>query len=784
MLKEKPPKGAAGRTQYNDQRANMIPYPFLYPSNGALPYPNTFHPIVNNYNISANPFTRSGIDRISTIHEDYLLPSVVGEKNTTIASRRAIHNLIRNMILNNLDGQEVDLGSRLNESLFSKVSMLEAHPYHYATSLSNPYRTNPFDMIVIRTGYPIRYNPDTTLVKLGRENVSMNLRLYRLSNVEFRYATLAFFPQRELNPWRELLFYQEVRDVILQKTISPHFVMAYGYFMCRSRIDYDAINRARGDSLALQNYRENQLRLCQGKLEEKRRGMVAGVGVTASPAVGGPFFQKGGVLLVDNTNKVLLIRDKTTNRFREFGGDFTATANDITNFKKLVAWTAIRSSRYQLSFRWEDLDPAHAYDTPTYRCYVLLSNTPLVESLIDDGLLLDMTTMTAGALALITSIDPLTQIFLGAFIGGGVTIPPRASNVTVNTQKERSRLSFVRFEEGFTRTFSDQVTPQTLSRDSGVSLMILTESPTYNIMQWCSRKYDVVSGSIMKMERLGIYPDDIWYSVFFQILQGSYTMLEKNLFIRDLNLAKSVFIKDLPVLSNQFWIYSIAGFDFYVPNKGYLVQFDVGGTERTDFATKVSLSDENKVEGGEFIAEVQSLFLETAFTSNVSIYTNQPSSEVRNRMRGINTDIGIKLGGTPGTQPKDLLLQIILDHLPMFYHPKVGYTLTPEELNSLSPTPPPSLKKGEIVAYLGNVPRFGVAPSYKWGYVWENPAGTYTIYSRRSDGTKDSFTKPRGSIRRFASSAKLLDLVLPSGVIQITDAPRLNMENCIEHYTV
>jgi hypothetical protein len=346
--------------------------------------------------------------------------------------------------------------------------------------------------------------------------------------------------------------------------------------------------------------------------------MVAGIGMSASPGgLGGGSFQKGGVLLVDSTNKVLLIRDKTTNHFREFGGDFTATANDPTNFKKLVAWTAIRSSRYQLSFRWEDLNDSHKYETPVgstpYRCYILLSNTPLVESLIDDGLLLHMNGMTSADVARITSIDPLTQMILIALIGRTVGPPTTQSNITVNTQKERSRLSFVRYEEGFTRTFSDQVTPQTLSRDSGVSLMILTESPTYNIMQWCSRKYDVVSGSIMKMERLGIYPDDIWYSVFFQILQGSYTMLEKNLFIRDLELAKSVFIKDLPVLSNQFWIYTIDGFDFYVPNKGYLVQFDVGGTERTDFATKVSLSDENKVRSREFIVEVQSLFRPAAF---------------------------------------------------------------------------------------------------------------------------------------------------------------------------
>jgi hypothetical protein len=378
----------------------------------------------------------------------------------------------------------------------------------------------------------------------------------------------------------------------------------------------------------------------------------------------------------------------------------------------------------------------------------------------------------------------LTSRILQQWITAAKPLPTTQSNITVNTQKERSRLSFVRYEEEFTRTFSDQVTPQTLSRDSGVSLMILTESPTYNIMQWCSRKYDVVSGSIMKMERLGIYPDDIWYSVFFQILQGSYTMFEKNLFIRDLKLAKSVFIKDLPVLSNQFWIYTIDGFDFYVPNKGYLVQFDVGGTERTDFATKVSLSDENKVVPRNFVADVQSLFQPAAFTANVSIYTNQPSTEVQTKMNTINADIGTKLGGT--LSEKEILLETILDHLPMFYHPKIGYTLTTEEENSLSPTPPRSLRKGEIVAFRDNVGAVGVVPPYKWGYVWENPSGSgrYTIYSRQSDGTRDSFMKPRGSIRTFSSTSKLLDLVLPSGVTPITGAPRLNMENCIEHYTV
>lgn len=106
-------------------------------------------------------------------------------------------------------------------------------------------------------------------------------------------------------------------------------------------------------------------------------------------------------------------------------------------------------------------------------------------------------------------------------------------------------------------------------------LTVLTESPTYNFMQWVSKKYEPI-GNNYQMIHTGYYDKKIWESVLFQIMVGLYALQYNHIHITNFSLQNNVYIKDLTNVpaTTTFWKYIINGISYYVPNYGYLVLFD------------------------------------------------------------------------------------------------------------------------------------------------------------------------------------------------------------------
>jgi hypothetical protein len=111
--------------------------------------------------------------------------------------------------------------------------------------------------------------------------------------------------------------------------------------------------------------------------------------------------------------------------------------------------------------------------------------------------------------------------------------------------------------------------------DSGKILIALTEAPTQSLIQWTSKQYqkDV---NIRKMINQGCYSEGIWMSILFQLLSGLHILKQENIFIRNMTIKDSIFIKDLKMesYSSGWWRYRIDGLDYNIPNYGYLLQID------------------------------------------------------------------------------------------------------------------------------------------------------------------------------------------------------------------
>lgn len=657
----------------------FIPVIGAFNPNGHL-IPNTITPVANHYTINvSNPLTSHPLEVLNDLYEDYLLPSLVNQKYSTVESRITIYNILRNTIINKVDGQEIAYASPYYRSILSYVKVLETNPYHLTKDGRQPYHTNPYDMVVLSSGYPIRYMQNGCAVDLGRENVNINLRIYRLNNGEYFYPKLPFLRELHLNPWRELLYYQYVQKNIVHAKRSPHFVTHYGYCLMRSKINFDGFNEKRGDKARLDRYRRKILGMYRQRLEETR--VAIGGNLTRVRAGGFTYFG-GGVLLLTQSYDVLLVyTTEGAGYMTDIGGAFRVN----TSLNHAVIEAANRNSNNSIVITHQMLEPNRFIGIPIsdpsgdfYRiCVIKVEVMPI----IPNSIVVNITRLPTIAHP---RIHEAARVLLG--------IRQMADNLP------RSRLTHPTVFRAPPVTYPSMASEQLLAADAKVSLLVLTESPTNNMMQWTSRKYNSTHTVVKTMERLGMYPERTWHNVLFQIMQGLCAMQKNRVLIKDMTLANNVFVKDIPALSNNYWVYNIEGTDYYVPNDGYLVMFDLGGLERDDFESKVlveSWGDQVEWERA-FENFVRVLDPDNFTNTHVNPFLNLPPTSIRDLLVEIRTKVDQM---RRDNHPMRSDITFYIHHFMMrFLHPRIGTLVNEVESARLSRTDH-VFQEGELVAY-------------------------------------------------------------------------------------
>lgn len=201
--------------------------------------------IVNNVNIGAvDPTARH--EKMNLIYQDLMPPFDIPTSHNTVANRLTVLSYVRSMILDGNDGKPVYFKKGKN-SLLERLKTTEFNPYHYGGLLDNPYSTIPKNMLLYRSCYPIRYN-DNVGVTCSNDSVGMNIRIYRLTNKEFDMNKNPSSKFYESDVWREVAYYEYIRENIVKKKICPNFVTMYGYSMCPdSEIDFEQIDKFKQD---------------------------------------------------------------------------------------------------------------------------------------------------------------------------------------------------------------------------------------------------------------------------------------------------------------------------------------------------------------------------------------------------------------------------------------------------------------------------------------------------------------------------------------------------------
>lgn len=283
-----------------------------------------------------------------------------------------------------------------------------------------------------------------------------------------------------------------------------------------------------------------------------------------------------------------------------------------------------------------------------------------------------------------------------------------------------------------------------LDTDSNTCMVVLTESPTYNLIEWASPIYQT-NGVVRTMTSSGYHSPEVWKSILFQLAYAMAVLQEKEIYFRNFNVRYNVFIKDLFVNSQNigYWIYKINGVDFYVPNYGYMVVIDSSyvqvdtpippahalpaippadllpvvplvppGPPQPIFLYKILGSIYNGINGADdpnislvqpalingiqlrwFKYLVREDFIRTFtranFTNNFGLDTNmQPPDET------ILTLID-RMHAIPTVNISDSLIQFF----PEFLHNKIGTLLMKTERDMINPNIMPNFNQGKLIVY-------------------------------------------------------------------------------------
>lgn len=271
--KPRPKKPSVDPSYFVPVSTNCPYYPPQYSGMPPFMYaPNHNIPIIKNYSINMGP----EIDHVAvtSIFEDVLPTKQYENTMVSLGERVNILNFVRSVFIKQHDGEQITLDGSGERSLVSYLRFTDLNPYDTSQFTNNPYMSLPNGMLLYRSCYPIRYDKDRSTTICAMNSTGMNIRVYALT-VGANQARKATENYYNYNVWRELAYYEYIRETILKQKVCPNFVMLYAYFMVyNSKIDFDKLDRIKKSS--------TKSTIMKGGLYEPYSGNAL-VGLTESP---------------------------------------------------------------------------------------------------------------------------------------------------------------------------------------------------------------------------------------------------------------------------------------------------------------------------------------------------------------------------------------------------------------------------------------------------------------------------------------------------------------------
>lgn len=178
---------------------------------------------------------------------------------TTLSERLKMYDFVRQILVSMNDGEEISLDSEGHKSLMSYIKFMELNPNYYSTITDNPYDGLPFGLLIYRACFPIRLDKITQSIICAKDSIGLNMRIYALSIAEFFPYLLRNPIYKKYDVWRELIYYEYIRENVIKTKKCPNFALMYSFFLSPgSTIDFFSLKK---QALTQRDLKTNEYRL-------------------------------------------------------------------------------------------------------------------------------------------------------------------------------------------------------------------------------------------------------------------------------------------------------------------------------------------------------------------------------------------------------------------------------------------------------------------------------------------------------------------------------------------
>lgn len=221
---------------------NYVPNPF-----DPVAYANFMHsqagygiqqPMIKEYNININGVGGSHI-KTAMFFEDVLPVKNVSGSFRSIGERQTMYESIRANLFTTGDGKDVPIEND-SYNLLSHLKLMDMNPYNASRFSKNPYKGLPFGFLLYRSCYPMRHDSRQFDAVCANNATGVNVRIYRLTEGAYMVNKQDITRSSDYDEWRDMAFYNFVKEHILKNKVCPNFPFMYGYNIAlNSNINFD-----------------------------------------------------------------------------------------------------------------------------------------------------------------------------------------------------------------------------------------------------------------------------------------------------------------------------------------------------------------------------------------------------------------------------------------------------------------------------------------------------------------------------------------------------------------
>ena len=204
-------------------------------------------PLVKEYNINIGGISGSHVST-AMLFEDVLPVKNIQASFITVGERLVMYDYIRSVMFTNGDGDDMPLDAGISgggdaKNLLSKIKFMDINPYNVNKFSDNPYKGMPFGFFLFRSCYPIRHDMRSASAICAQNSTGINVRIYRLTEDAYM-ASKHDGNLHDFDQWRDIAFYNYIKETVLKKKVSPNFHIMYGYSVTlNSGIKFDDLKR-------------------------------------------------------------------------------------------------------------------------------------------------------------------------------------------------------------------------------------------------------------------------------------------------------------------------------------------------------------------------------------------------------------------------------------------------------------------------------------------------------------------------------------------------------------